>query len=92
MHADFTKMVQVLQVVISNMAHVGEACKHWLHSSVADPDLVESGSGWGRIRTFIVGSRSGHLGPDPDLGLKKCLYINFLVCVKATNTLEISVT
>jgi hypothetical protein len=33
-------------------------------SSVADPDLVGSESG--RIRTFLVGSGSGRLGPDPD--------------------------
>jgi hypothetical protein len=43
------------------------------------------------IRTFFVGSRSGLLGSDPDPGLNKLLYINFFVCVKAINTLGISV-
>jgi hypothetical protein len=40
------------------------------------------GSGSGRIRTFLVGSGSGRLGPDPvpDPGLNKWLYIN-LFCV-----------
>jgi hypothetical protein len=42
----------------------------------------------------LVGSGSGHLGPDPDPvpdpvldpGLNKWLCINFLVCLKAINT------
>jgi hypothetical protein len=44
-------------------------------TSVADPDPVRSGPFWsdpdlfGRIRTFLVGSR--RLGPDTDLGPNK---------------------
>jgi hypothetical protein len=39
----------------------------WVKGSVAD--LVGSGSG--QIRTFLVGSGSGRLGPDLDPGLNK---------------------
>jgi hypothetical protein len=43
------------------------------------------GSGSGRIRTFLVGSGSGRLGPDPDPGLNKWLSINFYgVCKSHT--------
>jgi hypothetical protein len=41
----------------------------------SDPDL------FGRIRTFLVGSRFGRMGPEPDPGLNKRPYIKFFgVC------------
>jgi hypothetical protein len=44
------------------------------------------GSGSGRIRTFLVGS--GRLGPDPDPGLNKWLYINFFGVCNSHNYLR----
>jgi hypothetical protein len=55
---------------------------------VSSEQCFESGSV--RIRTILVGSGSGRLGPDldqnPDPGLNKWIYLKFLVCVKAINT------
>jgi hypothetical protein len=52
------------------------------------------GSGSARIRTFLVGSGSGRLRPDPDLdpGLKYDPISTIFVCVKTINTLGSSVS